>query len=235
MKKILLLFIIINIHLLNSQITYIIPDIGTPGMSTYTEIIGPANIANIFGNDGLYVNSNELHIVFENPSDSKKLEFGPLIVTWNGRMIATQVFVNPNLKPNSSCWDSLTSEFRIAFRIGNQITVSNIDTFYIVKPYNLTNLSSNPDRTFGKQSLGVRSRRGAMIVDSLDLANSSYGVSMLDCDPYTAGNQAYLPFILLSKKNITGGNNTVYMLMPLVRMEVLEEEGAEEDFVTEHC
>ena len=61
----------------------------------------------------------------------------------------------------------------------------------------------DPGRVFG-EDFGVRSRRGAMIVDSLILANDVYTVSTLDCDPGTEGNQGYLPFILLAKGKIQG-------------------------------
>jgi hypothetical protein len=50
-----------------------------------------------------------------------------------------------------------------------------------------------------------------MIVDSLILAVSqTYTVTKTDCDPITPGNQAYLPFVLLSKGRINGQNtNTI--------------------------
>lgn len=202
MKKIILLYIIINICLLKAQqISYTIPDIGSPGMNSYIEIIGPAGTTNNFGNNGIFPNNSgdNYRIDLVNAADNRKIVFGPMIVTWNGRMIASQAFVNQAITPNSEYWYNLTNEFRIPFRVYINGSYSNIDTFYIVKPFTFLNLPANTDRILGQQSLGVRSRRGAMIVNSMDLANSSYSISMLDCDPIIPGNQAYLPFILLCK------------------------------------
>ncbi len=76
------------------QISYIIPDIGAAGMSTYVEIIAPENVNGSFGADGFYLN---------NPGDAFRVEgsgprandvvVGPVVVSWNGRLISTHVFV----------------------------------------------------------------------------------------------------------------------------------------------
>lgn len=195
-------------------ISYIIPDIGTPNMNTYFEIIGPSNSIGNFGNDVFSLNNSGDNVRVEvlNPADSSKLIFGPIVVSWQGRMISGQAFVNPNVKPNTSDWFTLSNQFRIPFRVYiNGKGFSNIDTFYIVRPQNLGNISGNAETIIGQGTLGKRSRRGAMIVDSLILGNLSYRISTNDCDPYldaTHGNQGYLPFILLTKGGIKGQINT---------------------------
>ncbi|MFH1050017.1 MAG: choice-of-anchor D domain-containing protein [bacterium] len=200
------------------QISYIIPDIGAPGMSTYMEIIGPFdpnNPGNSRGNfrfDGLISQSvGEVRCL--RASDKWKLTFSPMVVSWDGRMVSVQVFINPILTPNSDDWEVLIPEYRIPIVVQTLDGVSNVDTFYIVQPWQLGNISANSERIFGVGTLGKRSRRGAMLVDSLILANAEYslalnGVAIKDCDPGTVGNQGYLPFTLISKGKITGSPNT---------------------------
>ena len=194
-------------------ISYITPDIGTPGMSTYMEIIGPTGAFGNFIGSGGYNTSpyndqfpTESCIEFLNPADTNKISFGPLTTSWGGRMIATQVFVNPDLPtPNSMHWNQLTDANIVQFRVRTTQGVTAWQKFYIVKPYNFNDLSNNTtDLVFGQGNLGIRSPRGCMIVDSLRLALATYTVSTTDCDPETPGNQGYLPFVLLSKGNITG-------------------------------
>jgi hypothetical protein len=194
---------------LNAQtISYIIPDIGAPGMNTYMEIIAPTLGFGNFGKDGIIQNpltDPNLKIEFQNPDDSKKISFGPLVVSWDGRMISTQVFVNPKLTtPNSSKWNELSSENIINFKIVKGATSSSYVSFYIVKPFNFGDLRNSSEAVFGEGALGIRSPRGCMIVDSLNLNSITYKVSTADCDPNTAGNQGYLPFVLLSKGPIIG-------------------------------
>ncbi len=216
MKKVfrlLFLFIfLINNYFYSQTISYIIPDIGAASMNTYIEIVAPHNANNNFGEDGFYLNNpnDNVRIEFLRPSDSTKINFGPIAVSWNGRLISTHVFVNPNVNPNDSYWENLTDEWKIPFRVYVNGSYTNTDTFYIVRPYDLGDISSNAERTLGEGSLGRRSRRGAMIVSSLILADDGYTISMVDCDPYFDGNQAYLPFVLLSSGTISGsGSNTI--------------------------
>ncbi len=220
MKKIILLFLLSGVFaLLKSQeISYIIPDIGAPGMNTYMEIIGPHDETGNFGADAMYINgedvdsnsTDEVEFGFVNPDDEDKIVFGPAIVSWDGRMISTQVFVNPYLEPNSSDWENLDDEFKVEFYVSvNGTTPIDYQTFYILQPTQLGDISGSGETVFGEGNLGKRSPSGAIIVDSLILADDTkYTVSVNDPDPSRAGNQAYLPFILLSKGAIRGGTNT---------------------------
>lgn len=190
-------------------ISYIIPDIVAPGMNTYIEIVGPYNNNNGFGNDGFYMNNSgdSVRVVPLNLSDTNKIIFGQAIVTWNGRLISTQVFAKPNLNPNSSYWAELNQEWRIPVRVIVQRQsrlFSNVDTIYIVKPATIGDLTGNTNKVFGDGNLPRRSRRGAIIADSIILSDALYTVSTIDCDPYVTGNQGYLPFILISTGKITG-------------------------------
>ncbi len=217
---IIIIFLFASLRL-NSQpvISYIFPDIGAPNMNTYVEIIGPITSVLNFGNDGFYINSSaNVRVECLNAADNQKITFGPAIVSWNGRMIATQVYVNPKVTPNSSDWRLLTSAYRIPIRVYNALNIlnpySNVDTFYIVQPYHLGDVSGNAERVLGAGTLGFRSRRGAMLIDSLIIANATYTVSTNDPDnTLTNGNQGYLPFVLLSKGVIRGsGTSSVIAL-----------------------
>lgn len=213
MKKALyLLFILAPINLLSQiVISYIQPDIVSPGMNSYIEFIGPYNAYNNFGTDGTYYNDSNDPIKIEvvNPNDSWKVTFAPLVVSWQGRMISTQVFAHPSLKPNSWDWSLLNDEFKIKVRVVKNGVPSNAVDLYIVQPYPFGDKSTSSERVLGEGMLGKRSPRGAMIVDQMVLANDKYFVSTNDTDPSTPGNQGYLPFILISKGSIIGGNNTV--------------------------
>lgn len=215
--KIRILFIVFlsifftSLHSQDAVISYIIPDIGTPGLNTYVEIIGPATRTMNFGPDLVYFDNKREQLVYielVNPEDSTKVTISPFVVSWSGRMISVHFFVHPWVNPNSWDWQTLRPEFKIPFRVLLNGRPGNIDTFYIVKPYQFGDKSGSADRTLGAGSLGRRSRRGAMIVDSMILANDTYKVSKADCDPISEGNQGYLPFIIISLGRISGGNST---------------------------
>ena len=189
------------------QIAYVLPDIGAPRFSTYIEVIAPTATRGAFGADRVWLNNagDDVRLVCDRPADSARVTFGPLVVSWDGRLISTHAFVHPTVKPNSSDWQALRSEFRIPIKVVVNGRASNIDTFYIVQPWKLGNVTADPGRILGEGTLGKRSRRGAMIVDSLILpGGETYTMSLRDPDPSTPGNQAYLPVTLLSANVIRG-------------------------------
>lgn len=193
-------------------ISYIIPDIGTPDMNTYVEVIAPNTAEGSFGTDGLYLNNSTDKVRLEcaNPSDTNMIVIGPVVVSWKGRLLSTQIFVRkylPIFPPTEENWSLLKREYRIPIRVFVSGQYSNVDTFYIVKPYSFGDKSKNAERVLGAGTLGVRSRRGAMLVDSMMLGSGTYTVSTADCDPNTVGNQGYLPITILTKGNIVGDNN----------------------------
>lgn len=199
-------------------------------MSTYIEIVAAPSDTTTFGKDGLYANNPEdlVRVEVENAADTNKIIIGPVAVSWNGRLISTQVFVLPSVKvPPTSYWDDLPREFRIPIRVvvsGRADSVSASDTLYIVHPFanagEFTRRDQNTPNTFiigeilenGSTPKSVRSRRGALVVSDVSLegngtggATNRYNVSTLDCDPRTDGNQGYLPFVMLSTGKIDGG------------------------------
>lgn len=193
-------------------VSYILPDIGTPNMNTYLEVYAPYNADGTFGPDGISLNNpgDAVRLRLVNPADSSKVIIGPLIISWNGKLISTHIFVRPTLPfpPNSDDWERLSPEFRIPIEVTVNGVRSNIDTFYIVRPFRFGDKTGNPERVLGAGSLGKRSRRGAMLVDSMVLAPGTYTVNTADCDPSTPGNQGYLPFILLAQGVIQSPGGT---------------------------
>lgn len=189
-----------NPPLAQPVISYIIPDIGTPGMNTYVELIGPYDADGNFGNLGLYLNNSgdAVQVKCVNAADTDKIKFGPVLVGWNGRMAATQAFVLPWVQPNSDDWKALTNAFRIPIVFTTASGTSNVDTFYIVQSHAAINAVAGATLGSGGPA-GLRSRRGAMVVDGVTLSGSgTITVSTNDCDAATPGNQGYLPFVLLS-------------------------------------
>lgn len=211
MKKLLILLFLQIGALFSQEISYILPDIGAPGMGVYVEVIGPSDKKGNFGTDGYFDNDPFSSIRLEaiNVLDKKRLTFGPIVVSWDGRMVSSQAFINPNENPNSSNWNLLNPQFRIPIGVYINGNLSNIDTFFIVQPFQMGNVAGKPERILGEGTLGIRSKRGAMIVDSLILGNGTYTVSIKDCDLIADGNQAYLPFVLLAKGNIIGGTASI--------------------------
>jgi hypothetical protein len=187
----------------------LIPDIGTSGQNTYVEFIGPYNQNGNFGTDGLYTNNvgDAVRVVCANSADTGKVTFGPVVVGWSGKMVSTQVFVAPGLTPNSTDWQQLLPAYKIPVQVLlNGTAYSNVDTFYIVQPQPAITISGAAVLGSGG-GLGTRSRRGAMLVSSLDIqAGANVTVSTADCDPYTAGNQGYLPIHILSTGIISIAN-----------------------------
>lgn len=212
------------------KIQYILPDVCARNMSTYIEIVAAPSDTTTFGKDGLYANNREdvVRVEVENAADTNKIIIGPVVVSWNGRLISTQVFVLPSVaQPPTSYWDDLPREFRIPIRVvvsGRADSVSAADTLYIVRPFTNAGQFTRRDPTIpntfiigeildnGSTPKSVRSRRGALVVGDVSLegngtggATNRYNVSTLDCDPRTDGNQGYLPFVMLSTGKIDGG------------------------------
>lgn len=217
-KILLIIITIIAAAKLYSQpvISYITPDIASPGLSLYMEIIGPHDAYGNFGTDGIYINGDyadatipdKVIIQTANPDDSNKVSFGPVMVSWGGRMISTYVYVNPDLNISVEDWQDANAPF-VDIQVSLNDTLSNTHKFYLLKPYSFDAALLASETVFGEGNLGKRSPRGAMLVDNLELANLTYTASTNDCDPNTPGNQGYLPFTLIATESITGQSSLI--------------------------
>lgn len=180
-------------------IAYIIPDIGTPGMNTYVEIVAPVGLFSSFSpstvQPGLAAPSS-IEVEFVNPLDSNRVVVSPANVSWEGRLITCQFFVKPGAALGA-----------VPFRVRVDAQRSNVDTFFIVAPTPFGVKSGGGVIGSNVNGMGRRSKRGAMIVDSLILNGGYYTIDVTDCDPFTAGVQGYLPMIIMSKGPVrfTGG------------------------------
>ncbi len=199
------------------QLRYIQPDIGAPGMSVYVEFIADVNALGTFGPDGLYVNNRPVTsgtITVQVLTDTSQITTGPIVVSWNGRLLSTYLFIKSTARTSAypsdpAQWQTLSSRTALSVVVNGVASVPQF--FHIVNPLRVGDISNQAQRTvFGQatsttQSIGIRSPRGAMLIDTLYLGGRTYTVSTLDPDPATAGNQGFLPFILMSPSIIRGG------------------------------
>ncbi|MDT8322479.1 MAG: choice-of-anchor D domain-containing protein [Bacteroidota bacterium] len=181
-------------------ISYMLPDIGSPGMNTLVEFIAPHDAFGNFGSDGLYLNNpgDALRLRCADANDTGLVVIGPFMVSWDGRLVSAQVFVRPDADPPSSNWQSVGAQFQVPIEFVRNGTPGNSEMFYVVRPQPA--IVKSGDGLLGSGGTwGLRSPRGAMIVDSMVLRGSSYGVSTADCDAGTPGNQGYLPVTIISR------------------------------------
>ena len=72
-----------------TTIAHIQPDALAPGMTIAMEVLAPAKDTGAFGTDGIYLPQNKISLV--NPLDSFRVIFGPVQVSWNGRVLQVPV------------------------------------------------------------------------------------------------------------------------------------------------
>ncbi len=233
MKKIVLFCILIIAVVFHSRSQsndgkhYMIPEIGTPGYATKIEIISQYTPLSLDPSDSLYFTNttsffdgstslfsnnigDSVRVVCENSADYSKVSIGPVVISWDGQLISTHIFVHENINPNSSDWAQLSGGHKIPIGVFANGTYQFVDTFYIVQP--LAPLASSiPTITIGSGGgAGKRSPRGAMIFQSFSITGTGmdYFVSTNDCDPFLEGNQGYLPVTIISLGDLTIGTNT---------------------------
>ncbi len=161
---------------------YLMPDAAPPGMNVVVEAFAGARDMGAFGRDGFRGDSVGLELV--NAADNGRVVIGPSVVSWNGRLISTMIFVRPGsaLGP-------------VPLRVRVDGVAGSVDTFFVVAP---RSFGENGIVTGGGLFTTGRSKRGVLVVDSLILKSGTYGFDTVDCDPGTPGNQAFLPVTLLS-------------------------------------
>ncbi|TNE34307.1 choice-of-anchor D domain-containing protein [bacterium] len=212
MKKILLLLVLILPISVYSQGHYIIPDIGAPDMAVYVEMIAPHDQKGYFGKDGFYLPGIDTEVQINVTKNSQYVTFGPMIVSWEGRLVSTHIFIDKSANPTQVTPDPA---FQVEFEVtGTTVPSARSFTYNIVKPQSLGNngdISAINETVLGQGNLGIRSERGAMIVDSLTLKpNTTYTVTTNDPDgDINNGNQGYFPAIILSKGPIKGNGSTI--------------------------
>src|SRR5689334_23378935 len=73
------------------KIVHLQPDAIAPGMTIAMELLAPASDTGAFGVDGIYL--PDLKIAYLNPLDSNRAIFGPVCVSWKGRVMQIPVLV----------------------------------------------------------------------------------------------------------------------------------------------
>ncbi len=176
------------------QISYVIPDIAAPGLNSYIEIIAPYNATGTFGTDGLYANdpSDAVRVELVNQSDTAYALLGPLVVSWNGRLVSTQFFAKPGAPTGIT----------VPIRVVVNGTNSNSVSMSIVQPQPLGPITGT-GQLGGGGNYGTRSARGAMIVDSLVIRPGNYAISV---NTSAADGSGYFPLIVISKGPIRIGD-----------------------------
>jgi hypothetical protein len=208
MKKIILALIFILPIVAFSQSHYIIPDIGAPDMAVYVEMVAPHDQKGYFGDDGFYLPGVDTEVQINATKNAEYVTFGPMVVSWDGRLISTHIFIDRSANPTLTTADPA---YEVVIEItGSTVPATRTFNYYIVKPQSLGvngSVRGINEGVFGEGQLGVRSQMGAMIVDSLILNEtvSEYTFSTNDPDgDITNGNQGFMPVILLSKGPIRG-------------------------------
>ncbi len=189
-----------------------IPDIGAPDMAIYVELVAPHDAKGYFGDDGFYLPGVDDEVDFNVTKNGALVEFGPTVVSWEGRLVSTHIFVKQTANPSQITPDPA---WQVEFSVeGTTVPAPRDFTFSIVQPQTLGNngdITGINETIFGEGNLGVRSARGAIIVDSLILKdNTTYTITTNDPDgDLTNGNQGYLPAVILSKGPIKGTNSVI--------------------------
>ncbi len=175
------------------RIAHVQPDAVGPGMTIAMEVLAPAKDTGAFGSDGIYLPFSKIFLV--NPADSFFVIFGPIVVSWNGRVLQVPVIAKTSAVPG-------TIRFQII--IGNK--KSQIAEFEIRQPQSKISISGGA--TLGDPSFALFSFNGAgntIVADEIEFLGSDiknrglFTFSKEDNDTLAAGNPHYHPVTLLSR------------------------------------
>jgi len=175
------------------KLAYVIPDAAASEMNVVVEAIAPFREKGAFGADGFHGDTVALQL--RNPADTARVVVGPSVVSWDGRLVSTMLFIRRG---------AAAGPVPIAVRLGlgPKALISNVDTFFIVTPQHVGDAAGVLDGggVLGSGGrYGTRSRRGVMVVDSLHLRAGVWRVDTNDTDLATPGNQGFLPVTILSR------------------------------------
>ncbi len=177
-----------------TPIAHIQPDALAPGMTIAIEILAPAKDTGAFGSDGIYLPQHKISLV--NPLDSFRVIFGPVQVSWNGRVLQLPVMALAS---------SATGSVPFQIIIGNRKTA--VAFFSVVQPQQI---NLNGDAELGDGGIyGLLSAGNTLVVEGLNLAGQDivnkglFRFSTADPDVSKPGNLRYHPITILSKNTVT--------------------------------
>ncbi len=169
------------------------PDEAAPGMNVVLEILSVNDNFKPFGLDGL---DSKSQIVLVHPLDSNRVVFGPIEVSWDGRVLQVPAFILPNAAPG-------TVPFYIQSLIPGRI--SDTIPFAIVQAQHLGMITGN--RIIGA-GFGALSPDNTLVVDSFVAANATIQFSTAKPDTMP-GNPRFLPVVILSKGSVRLTNTSI--------------------------
>ena len=175
------------------HIATIRPDEAAPGMNVVLEILSVNENLRPFGLDGL---DSRSQIVLVHPQDTNRIVFGPVEVSWDGRVLQVPTFILPNASLGA-----------VPFYIQSIVTGRFSDTLSlnIVAPQHLGTLIGNI--VIG-EGIGILSSSNTLVVDSLIVNNAIIHFSTAKTDTLP-GNPRLLPVAILSKGPVRLTNSTI--------------------------
>jgi len=166
---------------------------GAPGMHVVLEVLAKDNLKP-FGLDGL---DSRSQVILLHPEDSERVLFGPVVVSWNSRLLQVPIFIVPNAPLGP-----------VPFYIFSIATGRFSDTisFTIAAPQHLGPITH--DVTIGG-GFGQLSAGNTLLVDSLIVTGVTVHFSVQDPDPTIPGNPRLQPVTLLSNGPVRLTNATI--------------------------
>jgi hypothetical protein len=179
--------------LAQQRIAHVQPDALGPGMTIAMEVLAPAKDTGAFGIDGIYLPSSK--ILLQNPSDTNKIVLGPIVVSWNGRVLQVPILAKSDAKQGKIFFQILTGNKR-----------SEVGAFEILRPQ--PKLSIYGGAILGTGNFGAFSFSGngnTIVTDGVDFSGSGdfdrgvFIFSKINKDSLSSGNPHYHPVTLLSR------------------------------------
>ena len=184
-----------ELNFAQQRIAHVQPDALGPGMTIAMEVLAPAKDTGAFGIDGVYWPSSK--ILLANLADSERVVFGPVVVSWNGRVLQVPVTAKLGAATTSVPFQILT---------GNKKSASA--RFEIKQPQ--SKLSISGGATLGDGSFALYSFFGSgntIVADEIeffgtDIQNKGLFIFSKEDDGAFPGNPHYHPVTLLSRGSI---------------------------------
>jgi hypothetical protein len=173
------------------RIVSVRPDIAAPGMTVVIEVLAKADPIGAFGPDSLGLAVAR----FVHPVDSSRVLFGPVQVSWSGRLAQIPIFIVPDAAPGV-----------IPFFISST-TGKDTSSFTIAKPQHLPVLSGNI--TMGNAPYDTLSHGNTIIVDSLIAQNAAITFTLQNPNSADTENPRLQPVIILSRGPVRLTNSTI--------------------------
>jgi hypothetical protein len=175
------------------------PDALAKGMTLAIEILAPAKEVGSFGNDGVYLPDEKIALV--NAGDSERIVFGPVVISWDGRLMQVPVMVPSDGRPG-----------RIFFQLKNGGKLSAQQEIDIVVPQPKISISGSTIIGDPISGAGTLTAGNTLVVEELELRSPNSSLidtttfTLADPDTLTLANPRYHPMTILSNGPIRISN-----------------------------